>query len=317
MCPPAERQCCAAIRDIPVVRILGPRALVDGWLDDPDLRLTVPGFRVLDEPPPRSPLYAVRFEPGGRRCLVRLQEDGLWTIEGDLDSFARHDFRRLLVHLAKVAVMRAGHALVHAACVVSPSGRTVLLCGAQQSGKSTLAIALACAGYKVISTDVTLLNADVLVLAGTRHVNLFPAVIRDYFPQFTDLIPSQAGGVDGFERKIAVPTPRIEAMGLFGDAGCFAAVSHVFHLAIRRRESLPYCQPMDDQEKLQHSVVVSEDWAISTWLSPSWLVFFPTVLDGQAEEQGRRLAVRLAGRPHYRVGGEVDFAVACVQTVVQ
>lgn len=309
-----ERDCCAAVLDIPVARLVGPRHLLDNWLGDPDLRLTVPGFRLLEEPAPWSPPYLLRFEAGPRRRIAYSSRDDSLTVQGDLDSFARSDFRRLLMHAAKVAVQRAGYALVHAACVISPSGQAALLCGGQHSGKSTLALSLASADYKIIATDVTLLDGEGRALAGTRHVNLFPAVLASCFPSLAGFVFAPPRGAGGFEKKIAVPPERIESMGLFHDRP--AAIGRVFHLALRMRESFPYCQPMDGQEKLQHSVVINEDWATSTWLSPSWLVFFPSLHHPQAEEQARRLSRRLADRPHERLRGEIDFAVDCVQSLV-
>jgi hypothetical protein len=72
---------------------------------------------------------------------------------------------------------------LHAACVVSPTGAGLLLCGASGSGKSTLAYACARAGWTFVSDDSHLAPGPGDIVTGSSEVIRLREPARRLFPE--------------------------------------------------------------------------------------------------------------------------------------
>jgi hypothetical protein len=72
---------------------------------------------------------------------------------------------------------------LHAACVVSPNGQGVLLCGESGSGKSTLAYTCARAGWTFVSDDSHLAQGDENIVTGNSHSIRLREPARGLFPE--------------------------------------------------------------------------------------------------------------------------------------
>jgi hypothetical protein len=69
--------------------------------------------------------------------------------------------------IAEVLALHRDCRWIHAACLRSPEGRTVLLAGRSGAGKSTTALALALGfGWKVLSDDLTLIDPATSAIVG-------------------------------------------------------------------------------------------------------------------------------------------------------
>ncbi len=106
--------------------------------------------------------------------------------------------------LRQIVSQHDGFLLIQAACLLAPGGRRVLISGAPNSGKTTLALALAFGhGWKVVAEDITIINVaknevtsfaapfnlkrgsrDVLSRAGIE----FPGfILHEWYPLSTEM----------------------------------------------------------------------------------------------------------------------------------
>jgi hypothetical protein len=211
-----------------VARITGPNSLLNNWALDPDLYRGVPGLALQPDSGGKEP-YRLILQPSKRNSIHYSKESATIAVQGDLDSFQREDFRRLVVHIAKTAVRRANHQLVHAAGIVGPSNEAALLCGSQGSGKTTTALYLSDRTCRICATDLCLVNADLRVVGGSTHVNLYPEMLRRYFPNLAEACISDQEAGSAFDRKISLdPT-------LLGAASSPSAHGSQTHIAQRSR----------------------------------------------------------------------------------
>jgi hypothetical protein len=121
----------------------------------------------------------------------------------------------LLWHLNRLAVASAseGHVVVHAAAAAM-SGRTLVLPGAMEAGKSTLVGALMCAGLMYLTDEATAFDR-------TTHQILPYAkpltIERGSFPVLADVAPQVAERFARADRWL-VPTPAPPASGFCATA---------------------------------------------------------------------------------------------------
>jgi hypothetical protein len=289
-----------------VARITGPNSLLNNWALDPDLYRGVPGLALQPDSGGKEP-YRLILQPSKRNSIHYSKESATIAVQGDLDSFQREDFRRLVVHIAKTAVRRANHQLVHAAGIVGPSNEAALLCGSQGSGKTTTALYLSDRTCRICATDLCLVNADLRVVGGSTHVNLYPEMLRRYFPNLAEACISDQEAGSAFDRKISLD-PTLLGAARFADLSHPVPIARIFVLSVRARESDPYCAALPATERIRQSIVASDDWVTSDWLSPSWRVFFPSLETGRTRRLTENAVVRFASLPHHCICGEVDFA---------
>ncbi len=148
-------------------------------------------MRMQDGPPPGdAPRY--RASPEGFSLVCNAITRGEFSIPAraaclhvssavlSRPEWFRHQLLECLVLTALDAVYFAG---LHAACVVSPHGEGILLCGASGSGKSTLAYACARLGWTFVSDDSHLApGADNVVTGNTDKIRLREPS-RNLFPE--------------------------------------------------------------------------------------------------------------------------------------
>jgi hypothetical protein len=75
-----------------------------------------------------------------------------------------------------------GRFLLHAACLRSPAGKTVLFPANSRQGKSTLSIALARAGFHFLADDLVCLRPDGSLSALPRDLHIDPQ-LAEHFPE--------------------------------------------------------------------------------------------------------------------------------------
>ena len=304
----------ASMFGIPVARITGPDLLLSNWASDPDLYRGVPGLALRPVSGGREP-YRLVLRPSRHNSISFRSESATITVRGHLDSFRREDFRRLVVHIAKTAVRRADHHLVHAAAIVSASNEAALLCGNQGSGKTTTALYLSERNCRIGATDLCLVDADLRMVGGSTHVNLYPEMLRRYFPTLAAACIPEPAARPAFDRKISLD-PALLGAARFADLTHPIPIARVFILSVRARESQPYCVALPPAERLRQSIVASDDWVTSDWLSPSWRVFFPMLETGRTRRLTENAAIGFASLPHNVICGEVDFAAETIQGAI-
>jgi hypothetical protein len=299
---------------IAVARITGPNSLLDNWALDPELYRGVPGLALQPDSGGKAP-YRLVLRPARHNSIRYRKESATIAVQGDLDSFRREDFRRMVVHIAKTAVRRANHQLVHAAGIVGPSNQAALLCGSQGSGKSTTALYLSDRNCRICATDLCLVDADLRVVGGSTHVNLYPEMLRRYFPHLAAACISNLTTESAFDRKISLD-PALLGAARFADLSHPVPIAHVFLLSVRARESDPYCAALPATERIRQSVVAADDWVTSDWLSPSWRLFFPSLETRRTRRFTENAALKFASLPHDCICGEVDFAGETIRRMI-
>jgi len=295
----------AAVFGIPVARIRGPREQLERWAADPELYRGTPGLLLRPGSGGAAP-FEVVFQTAGRNQVRFRRSGSVLLVQGDLAAFQREDFRRALVHLAKAAAALAGHHLVHAACVRGAGGPAALLCGAHGGGKSTTALLLSERGYPICATDLCLVNGNAEVVGGSRHINLYPEILKRYFPA----LAAQSAAGEGFGQKVTIEAGdwRFDAMREP------VPVARVFLLSVRLRDSHPLCAEVPAMRRLRESPILFDDWISSDWLCPSWKAFLPPVGGARAWESMRRAALGFAGLRHYRVRGDPGFVARAIES---
>lgn len=132
---------------------------------------------------------------GARTCLThrragaRLWVNGGRLVRGPGYEHADAAVRRELARVGAIIRLRQrGRYLVHAAGVVDPSGRAWLLSGDSGNGKSTLAYALARAGWTVLGDDGVLLErrGEGLVAHPWREPLRVSEQLAAEFPEIAD-----------------------------------------------------------------------------------------------------------------------------------
>jgi len=295
---------------IAIARITGPTSLLTNWASDPELYRGVPGLALRTDARGGEP-FRLDLRPSMRNSIQFTRPSTTITVRGDLESFQREDFRRLVVHIAKTAVRLVNHQLVHAAAIVCASNEAALLCGSQGGGKTTTALYLSERNCRIGATDLCLVDADLRIVGGSTHVNLYPAMLRRYFPALAaTCFPEPAAEAD-FDRKISLDPALLGAVR-FADLSQPVPIARVFILSVHARKSEPYCEALPPAERLRRSIVVCDDWVTSDWLSPSWRTFFPSLETSRTRKLTQTAAMRFASLPHDVVCGEVDFAAATV-----
>lgn len=98
-------------------------------------------------------------------------------------------FTPTLCHL----LAQVGHYVIHSACLVAPDGKAMLLCGQSGAGKTTTTLALALAGWKMLSDDTSFLAvSDSPKLWGLPRPFKVHRNTLDLLPQLTKLPSSPA-----------------------------------------------------------------------------------------------------------------------------
>jgi chloramphenicol 3-O-phosphotransferase len=155
--------------------------------DAPPLRLTI--HPELGDPPVATPIY--RASPDGFWLACDAVTRGAYSLRAhaaclhvsrallDQPEWFRYQLLDCLVLTALDTVHFVG---IHAACVVSPEGRGILLCGESGSGKSTLAYACARAGWTFVSDDSHLALASDTVTGNSDKLRLREPA-RELFPE--------------------------------------------------------------------------------------------------------------------------------------
>lgn len=136
----------------------------------PRYRVSPEGFSLVCDPITRG-----EFSIPARAACLHVSSAGL-----DNPELFRHQLLECLVLTALDTVYFVG---LHAACVVPPRGKGILLCGVSGSGKSTLAYACARLGWTFVSDDSHLApGADNLVTGNTDALRLREPA-RNLFPE--------------------------------------------------------------------------------------------------------------------------------------
>lgn len=298
------------------LEVVGPAGRLAAWLSDPDLPQTVPGFS-LGETAGGADVSLVFQEAAARRCATGGQGTVL-QIAGDLASLSRRDFRRLLMHAAKAAVERRGGALVHAACVLAPQGQRILIGGSSGGGKTTLSLLLAGRGCRLLATDVTLLDEHCQVCAGTSHLTVYPQVLAACRPDLAEALPpGMAGAGSRSTGKISLPRAMLEKELLPSPFPTLQPVERVVRVALDVGANSWARYQLDDQERLAESLILSESWARSVWICPTWEMFLPSLDDEIIRARRWELAKKLARRPHERLTGSFAGAVEALTSLGQ
>lgn len=124
-----------------------------------------------------------------RRAGARLWVNGGRLVRGHGYEHADATVRRELARVGAIIRLRQrGRYLVHAAGVVDPTGRAWLLSGDSGNGKSTLAYALARAGWTVLGDDGVLLerSGERLVAHPWREPLRVSEQLAGSFPEIAD-----------------------------------------------------------------------------------------------------------------------------------
>jgi hypothetical protein len=115
----------------------------------------------------------------GREALFRLDAAGEHLACAPSEDGIAWQRVLLTKVLANVSLIR-GYEALHASAVESPEGAVVVL-APSGTGKTALALALACAGWPLLSDDIVALGwgpAGVLAYPGTPHVNADRQTVR-------------------------------------------------------------------------------------------------------------------------------------------
>jgi hypothetical protein len=211
---------------------VAPTALAGAGAGGPPLPLTW-----LDEEPPRLPLAAgapvdlVR-SANGRHMVGRWfeadqalrvdREDAVIVRSGDgLVVLGRARVRGGAGYLLSLAARgcwravleRAGHVLIHAACV-EIDGRAVLLLGRKGAGKTTLQLALIARGARFLSADRCFLSPDGRVTPWPGSLRLQRDTFEALAPDLREMLLRAASGWSPSTNKLAVPFVRaVEVLG--------------------------------------------------------------------------------------------------------
>jgi hypothetical protein len=185
------------------------------------------------------------FELG--RDLVTLRRD-----DTDDDDLVAH---LLLDHVIPRVIALRGDLMLHASGVVGPSGKAHLFLGASGTGKSTLATALAAAGWPLLDDDgirVIESGGNWHAVPGYAGVRLLPDSAQAIVPHLVADRPLSKGhpkhryAIDGTLLRLArtpAPIGRIHLLERGQDArsrshsalsfadGFTALIEHAFHLA--------------------------------------------------------------------------------------
>lgn len=158
------------------------------------------------------------------RTTLAVEGDGLLafdpdasaaTLSGPADGLARL-FGTPLMVLADLMLDTAGRHLVHAACLVDGSGGAVLLCAPSGTGKTTTAMALARAGFGLVTDDAAVIAFE----GGRPEAWGFPRRLKVHrntaqmlpwlgpFGPDWDANGEQGLGLDDFAGLAAVAPPR-------------------------------------------------------------------------------------------------------------
>jgi hypothetical protein len=151
---------------------------------------------------PRPDLLLVRT-PGSTGVADRLRDKGVLYATPSLVSETDHFSYSVLSALTLFLVTSQDRIPVHAAALVGPSGRGLLLHGPSGAGKSTLCVAAHRAGYRVLAEDVVYVqvepDAQVWGAPGPAHV---PPGSLDFFP---GLVATGRRIRAGGREKVVVP----------------------------------------------------------------------------------------------------------------
>jgi hypothetical protein len=173
--------------------------------------------------------FRVLVQPGGVLCGVPVHraQGHLYSVVSDTDNCASLDLNKLqgsffvsertaedhawlrwsfVESLAYMLLAQRAVVPVHAACVAH-HGRGLLLCGASEAGKSTLAYACARSGWTYISDDVVFLlpgGDGGIALGRHRHVRFRPDAPR-LFPELEAFVARMRPN-----GKLAIEVPVVE-----------------------------------------------------------------------------------------------------------
>ncbi len=218
------------------------------------------------------------FELG--RDLVKLRRDDT----DDDDDLVAH---LLLDHIVPRVVALRGDLMLHASGVVGPSGKAHLFLGPSGTGKSTLATALAAAGWLLLDDDGIRLvesNGAWCAVPGYAGVRLLPDSAQAVVPHLVAQRPMSKGHpkhrypVDGTSLRIApapVPIGRIHLLERSESAdapsstalsfadGITMLIEHAFHLAEEPATIT--------RQAFEHAADVAEAIPLHRFLAPAGL----------------------------------------------
>ena len=137
---------------------------------EPAYQATADGFSLVCDPVTRA-RFSIREQAACLHISRAVLEQTEWF---------RHQLLECLVLSALDTIYFVG---LHAACVVPPHRRGVLLCGESGSGKSTLAYACARNGWTFVSDDTHLAPGDANLVTGNSHGIRLREPARELFPE--------------------------------------------------------------------------------------------------------------------------------------
>jgi hypothetical protein len=211
--------------------------------------------------------FRVLVRPGGALCglPVHRAQGHLYAVVSDLDNFAALDLEKLegsifvsertaedhvwlrwsfVESLAYMQLAQRAVVPVHASCVAR-EGRGILLCGASEAGKSTLAYACARSGWTYISDDAVFLLPGTegnVALGRHRYLRLRPDAPR-LFPELESFVSRMR---PNGKLALEVPVKELAHVQSAGRTEIGAVV-----LLERQAGAAPAAQPVSAREVLE------------------------------------------------------------------
>lgn len=311
-----EAKYITSILNIPIVQLCGPKHLLLKWLKDPDLITKIPGISVSKNNSKQNVLYKVYFKYNNKRKIY-WQNNKTIIFQGDIESLLSIDIRYLIIHISKSVIILYGYNMVHSSCLINSSGKGLLLVGTSGSGKSTIALSLAQAGYTILATDITLINSSIQAITGTKYISIYPGIIKKNFPKYCSLISREMINTNKYDflKKIILPGIKLEESGYFSQNNTPFQIENVIKISLSNKDSLPHCYSMDNHEKLNFSIILNEDWATSIWIIPSWKMFFPIIDNSKTDKIKKNTALNLMKIPHYFLTGNLDYCLKKIKSL--
>ncbi len=282
----------------------GPEEILDSWRKNPELERVVPGLSFLHA---AKPDFLIQLIESTVPHIHYQKHDRMLCLEGELETLSHHALNRTVHYMMRIAAKWKNAVFVHSSCVQITENTCMLICGQSGSGKSSLALALACRGYPIVGTDLTLVQGN-RSLGGTIHMNLYLTTLKNSFPDLYAQLDAPS-----FEGKIELPVAKLQPY--YADKNQWLEISHIFLVELKSGAATRTCQKLSLNDCLEQSIVLEDVAQWSDWIQPDWLCFYPHLEDAETLTTTYQLARYIAALPHYRLVGDLDFAVRTIESL--
>jgi hypothetical protein len=301
-----------SIMAIPLICLSGPTGFINKFMKNEEIIKELAGFRIsMTDIQPDIP-FTVVFIENSIRSFIWDKNNSKLVIQGDLETLTARDLRFLIIYLAKILAPIYDIQPIHASSLIDSKSKGILLYGSADSGKSTLCLSLINYGFKLVAADIAVINSNMEILAGSKHLDVYPAFINDYFKDLQFLLNEENNYSNGFASKIKIPENFLmQNEAVIADCLPYT-ICAVFKISLKYKEYLPFCIRMDNRQKLNTSLMLHEDWNTRLALCPSWELLFPEIYYPDSQMKKAEMAITLAGIDHFEIVGDLNFCTDAI-----